>query len=123
MEFQATLAPTGDNFGSLTAATHLTCVPAPGSGRGRWVFTVNVHNTTGGAIAVNLYINDTAGTRYQIGAGAPATLTTYSLTDDYPNGIFLRDSQYLELNAGVGVTEDWYSAWADLPQLGAGGRI
>ena len=118
------LLPTGCNFGALTSATHITVVPAPGPNHARNVYTLTVHNNSATGIQVNLFIlePDATPTRYQIDGAPVAPGATYSLSDKFPNGIFLRDAQYLQLNAGATTTEDWYCAWADLPQLGYGWR-
>jgi hypothetical protein len=121
VEFQ-NLLPSGCNFDVLVAATYTICVPAPGENHARLVFTVDSHNATAGAVNVLLYINDSSGGRVLLDALAVPANTTYTSTDKFPNGIFIRDSQYLEFLSPFG-TPPWYTAWADLPQLEYRGRV
>lgn len=120
MELQ-TLLPSANNYGVLNGATHVVPVTAPGEGRARLVFTVGVNNLLGGAvIQLNVFINDQAATRYQLDSTALAANTTWSLSDKFPNGVFLRDTQFLELVAGGASTLPWHACWADLPRYATG---
>ena len=122
MEFQ-NLLPDGNHYGNLDGVNYVTCVPAPGDGKARLVFTLGITNAIGGAaIQVFVFFNSGAGLRYLIDAAAMAANTTFSLSDKYPNGMFLRDGQYLEVAAGAATTQEWYTAWADLPRL-SGRRV
>ena len=124
MELQY-LLPTTNNYGVLNGATHVVPVTAPGEGRARLVFTVGVNNLLGGAaIQLNVFISDaTAGpVRYQIDSVALAANTTYSLSDKFPNGLFVRDTQFIELVAGGASVLPWHAHWADLPRYASGMR-
>ncbi len=108
-------------LGVLNGTTNVTAVSPPGHGRAYTVMAITVPNKTGGAIVVNLYLNDGlsgAPTVRLIDTISVANNTTYSSADKFPNGILVRDLQSLELDLDAAGTPTFYATWTVPPHTG-----
>ena len=99
--------------GATNGTANVTVVPAPPSDRYYAVYAVTVFNSTGGAVDVNLYLNDN-GTVRQLGrAAALATLTAVNFlnVNTAIPVIVLRPGMSLEVDLDAAGAIPWYAAW------------
>jgi hypothetical protein len=107
----------GNQLGALNGTTNTAVVPAPGQGQSR-MGHVSVANKSGGAIIVNVYINEGTGTTRLVDTLSVADDTTYSSADKFPKGIPIRDFQSIEVDLDAAGTPEYFAWWSEPPHIG-----